>query len=171
MVVSTIDSRRDGVNVRRHGTESEVSMQDQSTIQRFWRHVKRGGNDECWEWTGYRNRNGYGRFGTGKRALGTFKLVIAHRFCYVLYYGEPTANKPRVLHHCDNPPCQNPRHLYAGTLSDNTQDSINRGRNYQRRKTHCPQGHPYTPENTYKYRGERQCIECRTARSQARRRT
>jgi hypothetical protein len=33
-----------------------------------------------------------------------------------------------VLHHCDNPPCVNPDHLYCGWPADNTADMMARGR-------------------------------------------
>ena len=41
---------------------------------------------------------------------------------------------------------------------------------YQTLKTHCPQGHPYTSENTYIHpkRGVRECLTCRKATSQYR---
>ncbi len=32
-------------------------------------------------------------------------------------------------------------------------------------RTHCPQGHEYTPENTYLYKGRRSCRACQKVRS------
>jgi hypothetical protein len=32
-------------------------------------------------------------------------------------------------------------------------------------KTHCPHGHEYTEENTYRYRSGRRCKECRRAKN------
>jgi hypothetical protein len=38
-----------------------------------------------------------------------------------------------VLHHCDNPPCCNPDHLFLGTQLDNLKDMINKGRDTKAR--------------------------------------
>lgn len=82
-----------------------------------------GGPDVCWPWTGGVDDWGYGVLRWKNRA---FK---AHRVAFRVDRGYwPTEDKPLVLHHCDNPPCCNPAHLYAGTNSDNTRDKVERGR-------------------------------------------
>lgn len=88
---------------------------------RFWRHVERG--DGCWLWTGNHNQKGYGQLRLGR----TGGAISTHRFSWALHNG-PIPNGLFVLHHCDNPSCVNPAHLYVGTQRDNVRDAINRGR-------------------------------------------
>lgn len=46
----------------------------------------------------------------------------AHRIAWIKAYGEPTSEKPCVLHHCDNPSCDRISHLWNGTKADNNAD-------------------------------------------------
>lgn len=57
------------------------------------------------------------------------KKVAAHRISYELFKGKIKKGK-FILHHCDNPPCVNPSHLYQGTPQDNMTDKVKRGRQY-----------------------------------------
>lgn len=86
-----------------------------SSQNRFWAKVARAGPENCWIWTAYRLPDGYGQF----RIEG--RTVRAHRFSYELSVG-PIPNGLCVLHHCDNPPCVNPAHLWIGTQIDNLRD-------------------------------------------------
>jgi hypothetical protein len=79
-------------------------------------------NSGCWLWFGSVNDDGYGRVrGEDK------KTKSAHRESYRLYRGEFDP-KLQVLHHCDNPSCVNPDHLFLGTVTDNMQDMKRKGR-------------------------------------------
>ena len=80
------------------------------------------GASECWLWTAYVDRDGYGRFGIGQRVFG------AHRIAYMLGNYANEIGGMQVLHTCDNPPCCNPSHLYLGTPVDNARDRVLRGR-------------------------------------------
>jgi hypothetical protein len=72
-----------------------------------------------------------------------------------------------VLHTCDVRRCINPEHLWLGTISDNKQDELKKGRNYEANRTECPHGHAYTPENTSTdKRGWRHCRTCQKAKEQ-----
>jgi hypothetical protein len=52
---------------------------------------------------------------------------MAHRFSYMLAYGQITPNDV-VMHSCDNPICVNPSHLKIGTTLDNVKDRDRKGR-------------------------------------------
>lgn len=56
------------------------------------------------------------------------KRTLVHRKAFELVNG-PLKPNQRVLHTCDNPPCSNLDHLYAGTDKDNCRDRDTRGRN------------------------------------------
>jgi hypothetical protein len=71
-----------------------------------------------------------------------------------------------ICHACNNPPCINPNHLYAGTGKDNAQQAVADCRLAPQQKTHCIKGHEFTEENTFlrvrKGRGTtRVCRECK----------
>lgn len=88
-------------------------------IARFWTKVDKSG--ECWLWTGARKHGNYGHLSLNGRFVG------AHRVAYFLVHGiDPQALA--VCHHCDNPPCVRPDHLFLGTIRDNHQDMIQKGR-------------------------------------------
>lgn len=62
--------------------------------------------------------------------------------------------------------------LAYGTQSENVQDSVRHGTHVQARKTHCPQGHEYTADNTYAKplrngRTARECRVCQRANGRA----
>lgn len=86
-----------------------------------WSMIKKGESDECWEFQGGRNRQGYGNFSLDG------KTAVAHRLVYILTFGDIPAGLI-VRHTCDNPPCCNPRHLLLGTTKDNSLDMVSRGR-------------------------------------------
>lgn len=75
-------------------------------------------------WKGTILTVGYGciRFG-GRKG----KLLLAHRVSYELHI-KPIENDLCVLHHCDNPVCVNPEHLFLGTRTDNMIDKVRKNR-------------------------------------------
>ncbi|UIJ43701.1 HNH endonuclease [Sphingomonas cannabina] len=131
-------------------------------MERFLRFVRMSPSG-CWEWTGARQREGYGRF--GYRGAVRF----AHRIALVLF-GKTIPDGAVVDHLCRNTSCVNPDHLEPVTNGENVRrgalpDLIGR-RNGT--KTRCPQGHAYSPENTVVRNGSRHCRLCQTARTAAR---
>jgi hypothetical protein len=83
---------------------------------------------ECWEYTGCRHRQGYGSITVGGLGHGT------HRIAYTVANG-PIPDGLFVCHHCDNPPCCNPAHLFLGTNLDNMRDLYAKGRQRGGRRT------------------------------------
>ena len=93
-----------------------------SAEERFWPKVAVGTPEECWEYKAYKNNKGYGTFAVNGRS------VLAHRFAYESYHKCKIPLGKQILHHCDNPTCCNPSHLYCGTNMDNMHDKAIRGR-------------------------------------------
>src|SRR5260370_6637083 len=77
----------------------------------------------CWPWMAQRDPKGRGRFMWSE----TRKPRFAHRVAYEFCQGAIPSGL-LVCHHCDNPTCCNPAHLFVGTNKDNTQDMVRKGR-------------------------------------------
>jgi hypothetical protein len=97
-----------------------ADIADDRFRDRFWSKVDRSG--VCWVWRNHRKRGGYGQFTVTK---GDFRH--AHIVSYALTKG-PVPPGMQVCHHCDNPPCVRPDHLFLGTASANALDMFSKGR-------------------------------------------
>lgn len=113
----------------------------------------------CWIFTGCLGRDGYGRVSFRGRT------TLAHRFAYTELVG-PIPDDRFLDHLCRVHACLNPEHLEPVT----NQENLLRGDTLSAKwaaRSHCQNGHPYTPENTYysKHDGRR----CRTCEREERR--
>lgn len=84
---------------------------------KFWEKVDKRGPDDCWPWTAYISKKGYGESTWGR----------AHRVAYTIASGPIPKNK-FVCHSCDNRPCCNPRHLHIGGAKSNAMEAVERNR-------------------------------------------
>lgn len=94
-------------------------------IAKFWDQVIK--TDECWYWTGRKDKHGYGKIAVQGRDLR------AHRLSYRISKGIDPGSMC-VCHICDQTDCVNPDHLFLGSRGDNMKDAIAKGRMDPRHK-------------------------------------
>lgn len=133
---------------------------------RFLSHVIKG--EGCWTWIGaVSKKTGYGV------SYLNGKTMTASRASHLLFNG-PLSSIEQAHHTCENRQCVNPDHLERTTHRRHLVDLTPNGVAYKnKRKTHCPKGHAYSPENTVVYAKKngnksRFCIACRKAKNHPR---
>ncbi len=130
--------------------------------EHFWLDVDK--SKDCWRWRNSHSHLGYAL------VMWFGKTRPAHRIAYELTRG-PIPDGLVIDHLCRNRWCLNPDHMEPVTQREN----VLRGEGVAARhaaKTHCPQGHEYTEENTYHWPGakgaSRACRACISERYQNR---
>lgn len=107
--------------------------------------------NDCWIWQGAVDSRGYGQL----KSNG--KTWRAHRFFYVELVDDIPPGY-QIDHLCRNRLCVSPAHLEAVTQYENMRRSrvweLNKGR------SHCPNGHEYTPENIANTK-RLTCLQCK----------
>lgn len=102
-----------------------------NTLADFKAQIDRRGPNECWPFMGNRDVEGYGRM------MLNGKYEKAHRLAFEMANGSIPEGLV-VCHTCDNPPCCNPAHLFAGTNRENMDDMLAKGRSCRgERNRHC----------------------------------
>lgn len=107
---------------------------DDVVVVKFLSRVDKGGPlpahcpelGPCWLWTGGKGGNGYGYLAVDG------KTVSAHRVSYEMHNGpipdDDSYHGMCVCHKCDTPLCVRPDHLFLGTIKDNADDMLAKGR-------------------------------------------
>ena len=110
-----------GAGVLYRMRKADLIPKQRSLQRRFDSQYMPEPNSGCWIWCGYANSNGYGIIHAHNRTMLATHISLE-------LIGRPLPRGLHALHHCDNPPCVNPDHLFPGTDMDNYQDSIRKGR-------------------------------------------
>lgn len=139
----------DGVTAR-YSREREV--------QTFWSRVDRSSETGCWPWLA-------GQFGNGRGAMHWGgRKTVAYRISWELEHGAPPPSDLFVCHHCDNPSCVRPDHLFLGTCADNNRDMREKRRDSPP-PLHAGESHPNatTPDALVREARERYALGGLTA--------
>lgn len=119
-----------------------------SDMERFWSKVDM--TNSCWEWIGYKNKDGYGTI----KIKG--KWYLAHRFLYQTMLEHITKGL-QIDHLCRNRGCVNIHHLEPVTIKENLQRG-NTTSSVNARKTQCSKGHDLPIYISGKHR---RCVPCK----------
>lgn len=112
---------------RVHGDPEHTKMptKGMSVRERFEYYLTEPNNNGCREWSGPVFNSGYGSLNTPEGNIS------ASKYAYTYWNDEEIPTGYVVRHTCDNPPCVAKKHLVLGTVQDNVDDRVTRGRSYK----------------------------------------
>lgn len=132
--------------------------QDTKVYNNLIEKINVGQENECWTWNASKNMY-------DGRPMFWFQGSWTRAARAIMYFKQGYLTKGMHVCHdpiiCNNKWCINPFHLREDTPSSNTRDLVITNAHNNARKTHCPRGHEYNEENTYKYKNRRHCLACR----------
>lgn len=128
-----------------------------TTEERIYQRVTMVPMAGCWLWLLHCNSDGY----------GTIKINGINRHAHIVafeHFRGPVPEGLELDHVCRVRCCVNPWHLEPVTHIENVRRGVSGivSRDRELSKTHCPHGHEYSIENTYRYKNRRKCSLCRT---------
>jgi len=153
-----------------HGTREGDRVRPRADLMVSILRMSRENENGCVDWTGF-SQHGYGLVNVAKRLMpGGQEICIykkAHRVLWELVEG-PLPHGMCLDHLCRRKGCISLLHLEVVTLAENTR----RAENQNVGKTHCVNGHEFTPLNTYNFTARngnkhRSCVICRNAAAHA----
>ena len=101
-----------------------------NTPKVLWSKVDKRSKDECWNWKGFINHDGYGRTWINDKGYYAHRVIYSLAYPNTINLNAPISTDETgfLLHTCDNPSCCNPKHLWVGSHWDNMADKVKKGR-------------------------------------------